>query len=84
MNTLSFPWIIIGPLVLSPVVYLAGRLGVYESGIKRRFSFVRVDFLLGDDERLYLSELTFSPGNGNLRWPGEMDAQFGALWNLDK
>jgi len=41
MNTLSFPWIIIGPLVLSPVVYLAGRLGVQESSIKRRSSFMR-------------------------------------------
>lgn len=41
MNTLSFPWIIVGPLVLSPLVYLAGRLGVQESSIQRRSSFMR-------------------------------------------
>jgi proton-translocating NADH-quinone oxidoreductase chain N len=41
MNTLSFPWIIVGPLVLSPLVYLAGRLGVQESNVQRRTSFMR-------------------------------------------
>lgn len=50
------------------------------SAIGRPFPFVRVDFLLGDDERIYLSELTFSPGNATTPWPAELDLQLGALW----
>ena len=53
------------------------------SAIGRPFSFVRVDFLLGDDERLYLSELTFAPGNALTRWPAELDLRFGAMWQID-
>ena len=52
--------------------------------IGRPFSFVRVDFLLGDDGRLYLSELTFSPGNGLTPWPEELDRTIGGLWTLDQ
>lgn len=43
-------------------------------------SFVRVDFLLGDDGLIYLSELTFSPGNATTPLPAELDLQLGALW----
>jgi hypothetical protein len=39
-----------------------------------------VDFLLGDDERVYLSEMTFSPGNATTPLPRELDVQLGALW----
>ncbi len=42
--------------------------------------FVRVDFLLGDDQRIYLSEMTFSPGNATTPLPRELDVQLGALW----
>jgi hypothetical protein len=51
--------------------------------IGRAHSFVRVDFLIGDDGRLYLSELTFSPGNGLTPWPEELDRKIGAYWTLD-
>lgn len=41
MNTLSFPWVMIIPFVFSPIVYLAGRLGVQEFTIQRRAALVR-------------------------------------------
>jgi hypothetical protein len=53
------------------------------SAIGRPYSFVRVDFLLGDDEEIYLSELTFTPGNALTAWPAHLDLEFGAMWLLD-
>jgi proton-translocating NADH-quinone oxidoreductase chain N len=41
MNTLSFPWMMIIPVVFSPIVYLAGRLGVHELTAHRRATLVR-------------------------------------------
>jgi hypothetical protein len=64
-----------------PSAAVRSRMVEAARAIGRRYSFVRVDFLLGEDERLYLSELTFSPGNGRMRWPSDMDLQFGAMWN---
>ena len=64
-----------------PSAVVRARMVEAARAIGRRFSFVRVDFLLGDEEELYLSELTFSPGTGRMRWPEEMDLEFGAMWN---
>jgi proton-translocating NADH-quinone oxidoreductase chain N len=41
MNTLSFSWIMIIPFIFSPLVYLAGRLGLQEFTTQRRTSLVR-------------------------------------------
>ena len=49
-------------------------------GIARSFSSIRVDFLLGENEQIYLCELTFSPGNGTTRRPQEVDALLTAGW----
>lgn len=46
--------------------------------------YARIDFLIGDDERLYLGEVTFSPSDGLLRWPEEMDRRFGSMWNIER
>lgn len=48
-----------------------------------QFGFARVDFLIGDDEQLYLSEITFTPGNGLTYWPDGLDFELGRLWALD-
>jgi hypothetical protein len=44
--------------------------------------FVRVDFLLDDEERPYLGEVTFAPGHGVVRLPSELDLRLGRLWDL--
>lgn len=48
--------------------------------IARPLSAVRVDFLLGEDERIYLCELTFSPGNAMSRRAPEVEALMSAPW----
>ena len=48
------------------------------------FEYVRVDFN-AVDEKLYFSELTFTPANGNDRFrPIEMDLEFAKLIDLEK
>jgi hypothetical protein len=51
--------------------------------IGSRLGFVRIDFLLDDDERPYLGEVTFTPGNALNRWPPEFDLHLGAMWDLE-
>jgi hypothetical protein len=46
MNLLSFSGLIAIPLISSPVVYLAGRLGSHDVTLHRRSYFVRVVALL--------------------------------------
>ena len=43
---------------------------------------MRVDFLLDDEERPYLGEVTFTPGNAVARLSEEMDIELGAMWDL--
>lgn len=50
--------------------------------IARPLSAVRVDFLLGEDEKIYLCELTFSPGNAMSRRAPEVDALMSAPWTV--
>lgn len=49
-----------------------------------QFGFARVDFLIGDDEQLYLSEITFTPGNGLTHWPDDLDFELGGLWSINR
>ena len=46
MELLNFSWLIAIPLVSSPVVYLAGRVGTHETTLHRRSYLVRVLALL--------------------------------------
>jgi hypothetical protein len=57
-------------------------LKLFASKIGKRFSYVRVDFLLDDNERAFLGELTFSPNNGLQRWPLDLDMILGNKWNF--
>ena len=44
------------------------------------FSSVRVDFLEGRDDKIYLCELTFSPGDGMTKRPHEVDTLLTTPW----
>jgi histone deacetylase 11 len=44
------------------------------------FEFVRVDFYIGTEDRIYFSEYTFSPAGGNQVFPDSLEREFGALW----
>jgi hypothetical protein len=44
--------------------------------------FARVDFLLDDDERVYLGEVTFVPGAALTSLPNDLDEELGAMWDL--
>ena len=51
--------------------------------IGERLSFARVDFLLDDEEQLYLGEVTFTPGNALSRISRELDLKLGQAWDLE-
>lgn len=44
------------------------------------FHSVRVDLMVGDDGRIYLNEVTFSPNNGLPFVGRDLDLQLGQLW----
>jgi hypothetical protein len=44
--------------------------------------FVRVDFVLGRNGRIFLIELTFSPANGLAKRPAELERWLGSKWTL--
>ena len=58
------------------------RMSTAARGIGAPLRFVRVDFLLDDEERPYLGEVTFTPGNAVARLSEEMDIELGAMWDL--
>jgi hypothetical protein len=58
------------------------RLAAAAKAIGTPLRFVRVDFLLDDDETIYLGEVTFTPGHGTLPMRDDMDLELGALWDL--
>lgn len=68
------PWFVLPPAAVRR------RMLEAAAAIGRSFSFVRVDLMIGEDEELYLSELTFSPGNGMTRWPHHLNLQLGEIW----
>jgi hypothetical protein len=55
----------------------------YATQIGAHFSFVRVDFFVGANEKIYLAELTLSPADGLSKRPPGFDENLGALWNLE-
>ena len=59
-----------------------GRMMAAAQAIGGPLHFVRVDFLLDNDEAPYLGEVTFTPGHGAVPIRDEMDLQLGALWDL--
>jgi len=59
------------------------NLKFYAAEIGAQFSFVRVDFFVDAEEKIYLAELTMSPGNGLSQRPMDFDVRLGALWVLD-
>ena len=52
--------------------------------IGRSLPFARIDFLMAPDERFYLGEVTFTPGNGLTRWPPHINRRLGDMWHLDR
>lgn len=60
----------------------APRLLYCAQEIGKAFSAVRVDFLQGDDERPYLCELTYAPGDGLSRRPAEIDQLLSKSWKV--
>jgi len=48
--------------------------------IGRQFRFVRIDLLIGDDERIYLNEVTLTPGAGVPLEDKDLDLHLGSLW----
>jgi hypothetical protein len=59
------------------------NLKLYAAQVGAQFSFVRVDFFVGVNEKIYLAELTISPGDGlSVRPPG-FDETLGSLWVLE-
>jgi hypothetical protein len=66
-----------------PSPALRAQMNQAASLIGGQFGFARVDFLIGDDEKVYLSEITFTPGNGLTYWPDDLDLDLGNLWALD-
>ncbi|WP_028970043.1 ATP-grasp fold amidoligase family protein [Sphingomonas sp. URHD0057] len=49
--------------------------------IGKDLGYVRVDFLLDDDDAPYLGELTFTPGNGLTVLKPEIDQRLGQMWD---
>jgi hypothetical protein len=52
------------------------------SAIGKPLRFARIDFLLDDEERVYLGEVTFVPGASLSRLPEDLDLSLGAKWGL--
>jgi hypothetical protein len=60
------------------------QLRRYASLIGSQFRFVRVDFLVDDNQKIYLGELTFCPGNAaNMFFHDELQACLGSLWSQE-
>ena len=46
--------------------------------------FARIDFLLDDDEQVYLGEVTFVPGGALAPLPEDLDVSLGEMWDLSE
>jgi hypothetical protein len=58
------------------------QLRRYASLIGGQFRFVRVDFLVDNNQKIYLGELTFCPGNAANRFlPDELQTYLRNLWS---
>lgn len=56
------------------------RMKIYAGEIGRTIPFVRVDFMVGLDETIYLGEMTFTPGNGLTPRPSDINLSLGEKW----
>lgn len=54
----------------------------YASAIGRDYNFLRVDFLVGDDETIYLGEITFTPADALIPFSRDWNFRLGQLWRL--
>jgi hypothetical protein len=60
------------------------QLRRYASLIGSQFRFVRVDFLVDDNQKIYLGELSFCPLNAhNMFLNGELQSYLGSLWSQE-
>jgi hypothetical protein len=60
------------------------QLRRYASLIGSQFRFVRVDFLVDDNQKIYLGELTFCPLDANNKFlNGELQSYLGSLWSQE-
>jgi TupA-like ATPgrasp len=60
------------------------QLRRYASLIGSQFRFVRVDFLVDDNQKVYLGELTFCPLNATNKFlNGELQSYLGSLWSQE-
>lgn len=59
------------------------QLSLFAQKVGASFSFVRVDFFLGEGEDIYLAELTLSPGNALSFRPRGFDEKLGEWWAFD-
>jgi len=48
--------------------------------LSKNFEFVRIDFYLGQNDKIYFSEFTFSPARGCQNFPMELEKTLGKLW----
>jgi hypothetical protein len=44
------------------------------------FEFVRIDFYLSSDRKIYFSEYTFTPSGGYRFYTNNIEAELGKLW----
>jgi hypothetical protein len=59
------------------------KLKHYASMIGRQFGFVRVDFLVDSNQKIYVGEMTFSPARAHNSFPRELQAHLGNLWSQE-
>lgn len=52
----------------------------YAEVLAAPFEFVRMDFYIGSDEKIYFSEYTFTPAGGHRVFPIHLEHTFGKLW----
>ena len=48
--------------------------------LSKPFEFVRIDFYIGKEDKIYFSEYTFTPGAGSQNYPMDIEMQLGKLW----
>ncbi len=57
------------------------KMKVLAEKLSQRFEFVRVDFYLGKDKKIYFSEFTFTPSAGNMVYPTHtIEYELGKSW----
>lgn len=65
------------PVPRPPQLYEMSALAKH---LSRPFEFVRVDFHLAADSRIFFSEFTFTPAGGSKHYTAALESIFGVLW----